>query len=279
MPVINGVLVPRTVLVEAEHVVDYLHHYAHVTDRRLAVENAGKLSVRLACLHIADLGLPGPHMQQQIADRLYTALRATARHGYTSARQEIRLLRDRTVRGEHALPDAGAFAEASAAGLDGVLAHARDRAYQTAVAILLAATRALNPDEDDPDLRRTAVLTAGARALHNHALELVGEVLNLGRSAGAMSLRNPPEFAMRSEQMDKQTCDACEKLHGEIVEIGSSSYYEYMPPSGCYGGGRCRGIYVFADGPQQVRGPETEPGPQPALNPVPPVEFPVRRAA
>ena len=76
----------------------------------------------------------------------------------------------------------------------------------------------------------------------------------MGRTAGALdSPGGPPEFALRSEQLDKNTCDACTREHGQIYQVDSDSYYQHLPPSECYGGGRCRGIYVFGDGPRDVR--------------------------
>jgi len=36
-------------------------------------------------------------------------------------------------------------------------------------------------------------------------------------------------------------------LHGEIVQLGTSDYFDLMPPSDCDGGGRCRGLYVFGE--------------------------------
>jgi hypothetical protein len=61
---------------------------------------------------------------------------------------------------------------------------------------------------------------------------------------------------MRSEQLDQNSCDACETLHGSIVQVGSDVYYATLPPEGCYGAGRCRGVMVFGDGPADLSGPE-----------------------
>lgn len=91
------------------------------------------------------------------------------------------------------------------------------------------------------------LLAEGVRVLHNETLEVVGEALNLGRASGALALEKPPRWAMRSEQLDQATCGPCDTLHGQVVEAGSPEFIGLMPPSGCLGGGRCRGIVVFAD--------------------------------
>lgn len=62
------------------------------------------------------------------------------------------------------------------------------------------------------------------------------------------ALGGPPTFSMRSEQLDKNTCAACEQYHGTIVQADSDDFYAMLPPAHCFGGGRCRGVMVFADG-------------------------------
>jgi hypothetical protein len=140
-------------------------------------------------------------------------------------------------------------------GLPGIHSLARQRAAlvahdvaeQARAAAAKAAKASALSAEAAALARKLAVADAVRRTLHNDVLQLVTESLNLGRAAGAMSVPNPPEYAMRSEQLDENTCDECDALHGDIVQVGTSEFYDEMPPEGCEGGGRCRGIYVFGD--------------------------------
>lgn len=285
MPVIDGYLRPVWPLTLAETAVDWAALDGHVVGRRVRVEAAVLPAARRAAASTVDhAGIVSAEVSADLERRLDQALRVTVRYGWRTVAVELGRLRSvAPVRGRLELPDAGQYGRAAIAGLDSVYDHVRRRARATAASVVEAAraaayTAAANPDLDDTE-RLAAVIAATARSLHNHVLELVGEALNLGRAARVFEMREPPTFAMRSEQLDKRTCDGCTRLHGEIVEVGSPSFFTYMPPAGCYGGGRCRGVYVFADGPSQVRGPATRRGPQPALPPVPPVGFPERRAA
>jgi len=198
--------------------------------------------------------MPPLALIDQLARRLERSLAATARVGYRTAQQEIRALRsDTTVRAVYEIPDAGRYADLARAGLAGALALISFRSRQAAdnIAEKVAAT-----PETDPALRTAAVLDSAQRALHNNVLELVGEALNMGRSAGALALPEPPRYAMRSEQLDKRTCSPCSAIHGQIFQIDSPDYYANMPPTGCLGGGRCRGVMVFSDLISDVRAPE-----------------------
>lgn len=99
--------------------------------------------------------------------------------------------------------------------------------------------------------------------LHNVTLEIVGRSLNLGRSHAAtggarptfLASVEPALYAMRSEQLDTNTCVYCDRLHGYVTEVGSVDYFERMPPNDCLGRGRCRGIYVYADNLADLRVP------------------------
>jgi hypothetical protein len=69
---------------------------------------------------------------------------------------------------------------------------------------------------------------------------------NQGRSASTLGAaeQGSAQFAVRSEVLDTNTCDECAALDGLVVEIGTPSYYEFLPPAKCLGGDRCRGFYV-----------------------------------
>lgn len=270
---------PRVPLVLAETFVDFPRINSHILEKRQRVEQSALPYVRRLVFSIVELGVPSQVVYTRLQHRLERELERTVHFGYAQAQGEIAALRIRrpaTVLA-YSVPDAGRHGRIAQEGVAGVLDLMWERARATAAAVVgvaLVARREQAVREPDKVLLGVAVMTAAAKELHKHVLELVGEALNLGRSAGALrypqSRGGVPEFAMRSEQLDKRTCSACEGLHGTITSVGSSEYYSYLPPSGCYGGGRCRAVMVFHDGPEDVRGPETEPGQQPSLPPLDP---------
>jgi hypothetical protein len=268
---------PRLPLTAAEKHVDYPRNNDHIDQRRATVERMALPTVkRLAYMTVEFHGLELRGIKQQLAQVLTRHLEATARFGFQEAQREIRALRNESggsgslrkstaklkqppKRGRRGQPitDAGRYGKYARQGLDGINDLIVIRAQNTADEVAKVAA-AYSLYESEPELKIAAAADAAARVLHNHVLELVGESLNNGRTAGALSLSSPPEFAMRSAQLDKTSCEACEGLHGEIAEVDSSEFYSLMPPAGCYGGGRCRCVYVFADGVSDVRQPGFE---------------------
>lgn len=244
---------PRLPLTAAEQHVDFPAHYDHVTEQRAGIEERAARPARQIAFAVAELALAPAPKVAQLARALEAGLGKTMRFGYDQARREILAQREAVT--ASTVPDAGRFADAAAGGLTTVRKLIAERARQAADAIAAAALAARLLETDDMDALRLAVSRTTSRVLHNHVLELVGETLNLGRTAGALSFPTPPEFALRSEQLDKATCDACTRLHGSIAQVGSADFYDLMPPSGCYGGGRCRGIFVFGDVPAAVAQP------------------------
>jgi hypothetical protein len=246
---------PRFQLTAAEKHVDFPAHNNHIVLRRAAVEKNARPATRRLAVAIGEYGLPTNGGTRVVAERLEHALQATARFGFDQARREIRMLRTDGRLIAYSVPDVGAFNEQARRGLAGVLALVQRRALETAYSIAAAAIAARG-DQPDPILKASAATAAALRVLHNHVLELVGETLNMGRTAGALSLAQPPTFAMRSEQLDNNTCDGCSYEQGGIYQLDSDEYYAHMPPSYCYGLGRCRGIMVFGDATAQLALPE-----------------------
>jgi len=247
--------------------VNWIAHHEHIYQRRQAVESYATPAVRRLALSIAD-GRLIPHARlAELAERLQRSLEVTAVFGFTEARREIKAMREQN--GEpplratlaFAVPDAGHQGIAARLGIDGIRKLIGRRAKYSGELIgaaTLGAAEAARMAGAEDIVVAEAALTAAARGLHLHVLELVGETLNLGRTAGALSFGNPPEYAMRSEMLDKQTCDACTRVHGEIAIVDSANYYALLPPSYCFGGGRCRGVVVFEDQISNVRMPEIE---------------------
>ncbi len=73
-----------------------------------------------------------------------------------------------------------------------------------------------------------------------------GVAYNQGRSAEILSaaVEGLTQFVVRSEQLDRNTCVACAALDGEVFEIGTPDYFEFLPPAKCLGGDLCRGFPV-----------------------------------
>jgi hypothetical protein len=259
MPVTDGVFTPRSPLTAAELHVDFPAHNAHLLDARRTVEAAclpQATRIPFALLTF----LPAPPTQT-VADRLASSLtlglQRSATFGFRQAQAEIARSRaGRPALAAWEIPDAGQYGDLARHGLDAILAFVARRADRAATAVTEAVLNTVIPLAAD----RTRALLEGRdkarRILHNQVLELVGETINLGRTAGAMQMPTPPTYALRSEQLDGNTCAPCFAIHGTIVRVGSPEYFAILPPIGCLGGGRCRALMVFGDGARDVRQPE-----------------------
>lgn len=249
--------------VAAELHVDFGHIESHVQERRRAVEEAATPAARHVVASVLH-GLPTNAAEAALVHALEQALWATLDFGFEQAQAEIARMRGETIKFALEFGQRPRLPRT----LDGARRLVRERASFIARRVAEAARSGVG--------EQVGALERARRILHNCVLEAVGETLNIGRHAGALnygtasdpnspfaladpSPMGPPQFAMRSEQLDKATCSACHQLHGEIVVVDSPSYYEFMPPAGCYGGGRCRGVYVFADGVSDISGPKGPP--------------------
>lgn len=249
------VFAPRVPLVEVETHVNFQLHYDHVTQRRAIVEKAALPRTKRLAESIIVFGHPALPQARALADALERSLNATARFGYEQAQREVRSLRaNQSISARYEIVDVGRYMDAARGGLERVRHVTRERAKQVAAAVARAALAAFALEDllEDETKTRVQVTKAATRSLHNHVIELVGETLNLGRTAGALELRPVPEFALRSEQLDKNTCEPCGALHGLIAQLDTGEFYANTPPIGCLGGGRCRGIWVYGDSPRQM---------------------------
>lgn len=247
---------PRVPMRHAERHVDFQLHYDHVTARRAEVERLAERRAKRIVHAAATTGHAPLPQVQLLAGSLEQSLYHTAVFGYREVRREVESLRAGPAQARLHIHDAGGYSRVAREGLNGIkqLLHHRAQVAASAVATAAAnAARKAQTQAQTSDLAtKLAVATATTRMLHNQVLELVGETLNLGRAAGALSLAQPPEYALRSEQLDSTTCDACTDLHGEIAVVDSGAFWDLMPPNGCYGRGRCRGIMVFGDSAEQM---------------------------
>jgi hypothetical protein len=241
---------PRVPLTAAERNVDFPLHNEHIVRRRLAVERNALPSAKRLAFAVSEFGLPTVAIQKELEGALYASLVRSVDFGYAQVRRELRGSRP-TLRASVRIPGIGQRGRVVLAGLAGIHGLVQSRASLVAADVANTANAAFHQASLQPGTSKVtiglAVGVAVTKTLHNDVLQLVGEALNLGRAAGAMSVPSPPEFAMRSEQLDERTCDECDALHGEIFQVGSAEFYDEMPPEGCAGGGRCRGIMVYGE--------------------------------
>lgn len=255
MPVLpDGTFVPSRPLTFAETHVDFVHLHQLILAGRVRVERAALPAARTVAASRALVGVTSSHALEDLTMRFAAALDTTANMAFRSARTEItrmRATRDTTARAALALPPPDRLHHAPSR--DELRRRAMTRSRQAAAAVEVAVNQAALQPGLTQEERLAALVLAARRATHNTTLELVGDTVNTGRTAGAFSFDPPPEFAMRSEQLDGVTCDECHQMHGEIAQVDSSDYYDLLPPSYCMGGGRCRGVMVFGDGPVDLR--------------------------
>lgn len=242
---------PRPMTLAETH-VDWHRVQRHIDERRAAVERAGVGVTRKIATSLALAGHVVESDREALAARLQAALDATAKFGYRSAQAEIRSLRGSRLTLAYELPNIGDQAEVAAGGIDAVRALVRRRAKDAADRVVSAAMKAYVSGQPGLE-RQIALVSASRKALHRVVLELVGETMNQGRAAGIASLPNPPEFAMRSSMMDRASCEICDRLNGQVVQVGSGEYWDNMPPAMCLGSSRCRCVYVTGDTPAQMK--------------------------
>lgn len=244
MPVLEDVFVPRSPLTPAEDGVRWKRVNRHILEQRASLEaQLQPLAKRIG--YMIGEGIPHEALSVELTDLMARLLEDTYAFGITEAQREIALLR--SGQGVQAI-DLHAGDEAPL--------RARRRFEQLAEeSVESVVTRASGAEG------AVAAASEASKAMHNAVLNTVGMSLNLGRTQGAMTAPGgPPTYALRSEQLDKATCDACSRLHGEIAQVNSDAYYALLPPTACYGGGRCRGVMVFGDGPRDIRAPEPPTG-------------------
>jgi hypothetical protein len=223
--------------VTAELAVDFERIDAYILKQRRVVEaRAWPAARRYSRSLVFHEGVPS----MRAANELEASLRATVaevyRFGWEQVQEELARLRRGRLRQAVELPDRPAAS------------YSRQIARQAADAYMAAVEKRYRQTDGD-NLDEYA-----RRALHNVALEVVGRALNEGRAIAALGGDKPPRarsapalFAMRSEQLDKNTCPPCHTVHGTVVHVGSEEFFQYMPPNLCKGRGRCRGIYVYGD--------------------------------
>jgi hypothetical protein len=257
MPVVDGTLVANFPLAVAEQHVDFPAVHNLILTGRVKTEKAIQPLAKRFAASVALIGYGNTQIAYQLADRISHQLEVVANTGARHARQEITSLRAaKKARAALTMPPPDTKKYLGKLGPEELRRQLRRRAWLAAVAIEDAVNKAAKQPGLSQDERLAALTLAAQRAAHNVTLELVGDAVNGGRTLGATTMANPPEFAMRSEQLDKETCDPCTEAHGTIVQVDSNEYFATLPPAYCLGGGRCRGVMVFGDGPVDVRQPD-----------------------
>ena len=240
MAVVAGSFTPSRPMCAAEEHVAWGRINRAILEQREQVERAAMPAAKQLGMAVGYgwSGLAAP--RERLTRKLSAALGIVYRFGFTEAQREIAALRARSP-------------VTAATRRDTQPAAAKRRFQMVAEDAADAVERAAREAADGGPVPASV---AAGKQLHLSVMEAVGTALNYGRTAGAMSAPGgPPTFAMRSEQLDRNTCPRCEEVHGEIVQADTPDYYALLPPAQCFGGGRCRGVMVFADGVSDVRAP------------------------
>lgn len=238
----------------AEEAVDFPQLHNHVTEARRRTEQAlVPTAIRYSASLDLNHGIPSYTAAQALERTMFAAISATMIFGYRGVVAELRELRARKGFGERPIEGVVHLPEIAGPALRSITVHACERFA------LRMGREYQRIDVADP-LRADKLRDQARRSAHVIAIELVSQALNEGRTLGALGERPmivtaavAALYAMRSEQLDTNTCDPCEDLHGEIAEVGRDRYYLLMPPNGCLTasipaiGPRCRGIYVYGD--------------------------------
>jgi hypothetical protein len=93
-------------------------------------------------------------------------------------------------------------------------------------------------------------VVAGLRDLGDTTIDQAGrgaatEAFNLGRNLAAQGARDQISEVVRTEILDRNTCDPCRSLDGFTTTVNGPGYFENMPPNSCDGGDFCRGFYMY----------------------------------
>lgn len=244
-------------MVAAEEVVDWARIDTHITTRRLSVERMILPAALSYTMALEQLGVPSYHQLATFQTRLHVALGKSYVFGFRRARAEIRALR--RLRG-----DTPVLASRPPRYPELANTWVKTLAIRGVSRFVVAMNGYYTQYLDD--LGRVEKLRDRAKRMsHNIALEYVTEALNAGRTLAALGQEEPTIYtadattlyAMRSERLDRNTCSPCFALHGTVVELLSQDYWDILPPSGCLGQGRCRGIMVYADSPEDLMGSST----------------------
>lgn len=249
-------IIPRVPFCAAEKVVDFVKIDDHIMERRRDLEAELQAPMRRYATALILNGVAGKRQLAQLQEAMARGLVQTFMFGYQEAETEINRARDlkglrpRLLAGSNVTPatawEVGPYCRAVATGRCITFSHDAVAWFEK--------LRDVELDWHDKVRDRCA------RALHNAVLDVIGRTLNAGRTLAAMGGTTPNEFtiaatvaptryAMRSEQLDTNTCAPCDDLHGTITEVGSPEYFATLPPTGCRGGGRCRGVEVYSDSP------------------------------
>lgn len=246
---------PRVPFCAAEEHVDYGSLDNFVLEQRNHVEHVvwadGGRQLALA-VHLHG-GAPSTRHWASVAGAFARASQAVFAAGYEQVVAELTELRSASGRSTLDLP--GGQRDSAQAAVAALGRQAADSYGQSVINY---------HGKVEGKLDEWARLEKRARQLlHNVTLEIVGRALNLGRTHAALGGKRPTFtaavgaalYAMRSEQLDTNTCGPCDKLHGYVARVGSVDYFEHMPPNDCLGRGRCRGIWVYADRLRDLRVP------------------------
>ena len=106
-------------------------------------------------------------------------------------------------------------------------------------------------DEDEAEGLIEELGAQGVKASRYAAAVLASEALSLGRDFEAQRSKEQIDVATLSALLDNSVCENCEAADGVETDVGSSEYYDILPPlqsteyGSCLGGNFCRCIVVY----------------------------------
>lgn len=249
---------PRVPFTAAEQHVDFAAIDDHIVMERKRLEQTLQPTLkRYSESLLLHHGIAGMKQLHDLEATMTAGLLWTFRFGFDQAEAEINRLRDvkgdrpRLIAAAARIPQTANEARSFCLGL----AHQRLGVFNNRC---VAWYGKLENVEDFGWQEK--VRDRCRRELHNAVLDVIGKTLNAGRTLAALGGSTPNRitiaatvapvaWAMRSEQLDTNTCAPCDHIHGLVTEVGSVEYYLNLPPAGCLGGGRCRGVEVYSDDP------------------------------
>lgn len=239
---------PRFPLRAAERHVRFEEIGRHIYDRRRLCYEAILPTSRRFANAMIDMhgGIPQGALDE-ITQSISDALAVTFRFGYREVRREIKHLKGGKVLAAQRPPkdqdQVAAWIAAIAAAASLKYAD-KMRGHYEKIVVTKTTTDEAGTEQARAESQAALGKKADAEAWAV-ALGTVSVALNGGRSMGATGA---VPFAMRSEQIESDSCcDYCVETHGTVVSVDGPDYWDLMPPNGCYGDERCRGLYVYSD--------------------------------
>lgn len=209
--------------------------------------------IRKADIHIGNVSKTKARFAGRLQESLKRIGDRVFKFGQERVKIELETMRNLNIKGTHALPKArdkffSIASEAANAGFGIDVGKVLRREEEVIMSLVAEfAGRGLTGDAL-ADALEASYSTRADTYIVDLGRRGTARSYNAGRDNVAMSGRIA-EQAVRNEEMDSRTCADCADLHGLTVVVGSTEYYDFMPPNYCQGHDRCRGEYTYFPAP------------------------------